>query len=244
MKVLAITQARISSTRMPAKVLKCINGESLLHIHLQRILKSKRIDKLKVATTTEPDSGKIVDIAYVSGIDVYCGDLENVLDRYFQAAKNENPEWIVRITSDCPLVDPAVIDAAINYAVDHQLDYTSNTMDPTFPHGMDVEVFTFDALLRAKQEAIQPFDLEHVTPYIWRNSTFKGGDIFKSASFSFAEDFSGFRLTVDYPEDFLVIEKLVEAMGSDKTWPEYVRYLVDNPDIFALNYAYNRKKNL
>ena len=117
MKILAITQARIGSTRLPEKILKTINGESILEIHIKRILKSKRITKLKIATTTEPGSEKIVSIANRLGIEVFKGSVNNVLERFYFTAQSENPDWIVRLTSDCPLIDPEVIDNVISFAL-------------------------------------------------------------------------------------------------------------------------------
>ena len=117
MKILAITQARIGSTRLPEKILKTVNDESLLEIHLKRILKSERITKLKVATTTEPDSEKIVKIAKKVGVEIYKGSVDNVLDRFYQTALLEDPDWIVRLTSDCPLIDPGIIDHVIDLAI-------------------------------------------------------------------------------------------------------------------------------
>lgn len=242
MNVLAITQARIGSTRLPAKVLKEVAGKSLLQIHLERILRAKRIDKLKVATTTETDSYKIVDIANKTGIEAVEGSLNNVLDRFIQAAKEENPQLVVRLTSDCPLIDPKVIDDIIDFAINNKLDYASNTLDPSFPDGIDVEVFTYDALMTAHKDAQHESDLEHVTPYIWRNSTFKGGSLFTSDCYYSSTDFSGLRLTVDTQEDFQVMEKVITTLGVEKSWIDYANFLQNNPDIRAINSEYKRNE--
>jgi spore coat polysaccharide biosynthesis protein SpsF (cytidylyltransferase family) len=242
MKILAITQARIGSTRLPEKVLKTIQGETLLEIHLKRILKSKLITKLKVATTIEPDSDKIVAISMKLGVEVHKGSVNNVLERFYETAVIEKPDWIVRLTSDCPLVDPDEIDKVIQHAVVNDLDYVSNTLTPTFPDGIDVEVFKYTALQKAFTEATLPSEFEHVTPYIWKNSTFRGGSLFTSGCVMNDKDFSNIRLTVDTLEDFLVIHKLVESLGTERPWLEYVKVLQEHPEIGKINSLFTRNE--
>lgn len=242
MKILAITQARIGSTRLPEKILKTINGESLLEIHLKRVLQSKLITKLKVATTIEPDAEKIVAVAGKFGIEVYKGSVNNVLDRFYRTALPEKPDWIVRLTSDCPFIDPVEIDRVIKHALDNDLDYVSNTLEPSYPDGLDTEVFKFSALEKAFKEAEMTSELEHVTPYIWKNSGYKGGTIFTSDCVMNEKNFSAIRLTVDTLEDFMVIEKLVQLLGTDKSWMEYVRALEQHPEIKNLNAQYQRNE--
>ena len=242
MHILAITQARIGSTRLPEKILKTIKGETLLEIHLKRVLQSRLISKLKVATTIEPHVEKIVAVANKLGVEVYKGSVNNVLDRFYQTALPEKPDWVVRLTSDCPLIDPVEIDKVIQHALDNDLDYVSNALEPTFPDGLDTEVFKFSALEKAFREAKMTSDLEHVTPFIWKNSSFKGGTIFSSDCVMNETDFSGIRLTVDTLEDFLVIEKLVELLGTDKPWMEYVRALEQHPEIQKLNAQFKRNE--
>lgn len=242
MKILAITQARIGSTRLPEKILKTIKDESLLEIHLKRILQAKLITKLKVATTIEPDAEKIIAVADKLGVEVYKGSINNVLDRFYHTALSEKPDWVVRLTSDCPLIDPIVIDKVIQYAISNDLDYVSNTLEPTYPDGLDTEVFKFSALEKAFKEAKLTSELEHVTPYIWKNSSYKGGNLFRSDCVMNDVDYSAIRLTVDTLDDFLVIEKLVELLGTDKPWMEYVIALEQHPEIKKLNYHYKRNE--
>lgn len=242
MKVLAITQARYSSTRLPGKVLKKVQGKSLLEIHIKRILQSKLIDKLKVATTSEEDAINIVEICRDMNIDFYRGSLDNVLERFYFTALPENPDYIVRLTSDCPLVDPTLIDKVILFAIENNLDYASNALKPTFPDGMDVEVFKFSALKKAFFEAKLTSEIEHVTPYIWKNSSFYGRNIFKSDCLVNEIDFSSVRLTVDTPEDFIVIEKLIQINGITKGWKEYVDALDNHPEIKIINEKYKRNE--
>lgn len=242
MKVLAITQARISSTRLPAKVLKMVNDKTLLQIHLSRIKKSKMISNLVVATTNSLDDDKIVELCKSLGVDFYRGSMNNVLERFYLAAINYTPDWIVRLTSDCPLIDPVVIDGLIEFATVKNLDYASNTLEPTFPDGLDVEVFKFSALKKAYHEATLTSELEHVTPYIWKNSTYKGGNIFVSECYSTKEDLSKIRLTVDTLDDFKVIEHLLQEVGFDNNWIDYVNYLNKYPEIFEINSMYKRNE--
>jgi spore coat polysaccharide biosynthesis protein SpsF (cytidylyltransferase family) len=235
MKILAITQARIGSTRFHRKILQTIGERTLLEIHLMRILKSRLVTKIKVATTTEPEASDIALVAAKCGIDVYHGSVDNVLKRLYDTALNEEPDWIVRLTSDCPLIDPELIDMVIRKAVDSDVDYASNTLRPTYPDGLDVEVFKFSALTRAMNEATLQSETEHVTPYIWKNSSYLGGTIFSSDGCENDIDLSGLRLTVDTPEDFMVIHRLVSALGIEKGWRDYVAYLEASPELMALN---------
>ncbi|MFZ4632240.1 MAG: cytidylyltransferase domain-containing protein [Patescibacteria group bacterium] len=244
MKILAITQARVESTRLPGKVLKTIGDKTLLEIHLSRILQSKLISKLKVATTTETNVNKIIAIVDKLGIESFQGAIENVLERFYLTALSESPDYVVRLTSDCPLIDPTEIDKVIEECINGDYDYVSNVLEPTLPDGMDVEIFKFSVLEQAHQEASLRSDREHVTPYIWRNSTVKGGNIFKSLSVKYLEDFSNFRLTVDTPDDFDLIEKLIIKLGDDKRWQDYVSYLEKNSDLISINSKYERNEGL
>ncbi len=244
MKIIAITQARIGSTRLPGKILKKINDESLLEIHLKRIRQSKLITKLKVATTVEPDAFKIIAIANKLGFEVYQGSINNVLERFYETALPEKPDWVVRLTSDCPLIDANLIDRVISHAITNDLDYVSNTLIPTFPDGMDTEVFKFSALEKAMNEAKLPSELEHVTTYIWKNSSFKGGSLFSSDCVTNEVDYSAYRLTVDRIEDFMVIQELVKLIGTKDPWINYVKALDNNSELKQLNNRFKRNEGL
>lgn len=242
MKILAITQARYGSSRLRGKVLKQVNGKTLLQIHIERILKSKLINDLIVATTIEPEAKEIIELAESLGIKSYRGSLNDVLDRYYQAAKDEAPDYVVRLTSDCPLIDPTIIDEVIQKCVSTKSDYCSNTLILTFPDGMDVEVFTFAALEKAWIGGTLKSEREHVTPYIYNNSTVKGGKVFTAANVSNNVDYSNFRLTVDEEPDFQLIKNLIEHLGDDKDWMSYVKYLQNNPSIFEINTSIKRNQ--
>lgn len=242
MKILAITQARYGSSRLPAKILKEVNGKSLLEIHLERILKSKLISKLKVATTIEDGADIIVGIASKLKVESYKGSIDDVLQRFYETAKPELPDYVVRLTSDCPLIDPNVIDIVIKTCIETGSDYASNTLSPTYPDGVDVEVFKFSALEKAYIEATLKSDREHVTPYIWRNSTFKGGKLFESINVESTDDYSKSRITVDTLEDFLLIEALIANLGIEKSFVEYIDYLEKNKNIKELNNQHVRNE--
>ena len=235
MKIIGITQARIGSTRLPGKVLLSIKGKTLLQYHLERAKESKLVNKWIVATTHEEGSDLICDIAIKLSIDWFKGSLDDVLDRFYNAVKDHQPDYIVRITSDCPLIDPSVIDKVIKFCLEEKVDYVSNTLHPTFPDGIDVEVFKFSALEKAWNESLLKSDREHVTSYIWKNSTFLNNSVFQSRNFYARQDFSKIRLTVDQKEDFELIKILIENIGSNKTYQDYIEYLNNNQNLLNLN---------
>lgn len=240
MKILAITQARYGSTRLPAKILKEVNGQTLLEIHLLRILQSKSIDKLKIATTDEEGSRYIVAVADKVGVEYHKGSVEDVLTRFYDTAAPEKPDYVLRFTSDCPLIDPSVIDSVIKFCIDGDYDYAST--DPeTFPDGLDTEVMKFSAIEKAFKEANMTSEREHVTPFIWKNGTDKGGTLFKTGRYVNPEgefNANDNRITIDEPEDFEVIKALIQNMGIDKTWKDYFDFLCDHPEIKSLNSMY------
>ena len=228
MKILVITQARFGSSRLPGKVLKRINNTTLLDIHLSRVLRSKKINELLVATTQEPEAQEIVNIAKDRGVRSYQGSMDDVLDRFYQAAQMARPDWVVRVTSDCPLVDPIMIDSVIEATISAGADYGTNTFDQCFPDGQDVEVFSYAALDRAWREAKLPSEREHVTPFIRKNTDLSGGSIFKGLNYNSGAAFSNVRMTVDEPRDLEMMELLVSSLGPDRTWREYAEYIVNH----------------
>ena len=235
MKVVAITQARSGSTRFPGKILKEIDGKPLLQIHLERLKKSTRIGKIIVATTTNPEDDRICHLAAALSIPFYRGSESNVLDRFYQAAKETHPDYVVRITSDCPLVDPDLIDQVIDLALENKADYCSNVLTETFPDGQDIEVFSFDALKHAWQNATLDSDKEHVTPYIRKNADINDGKLFRAISHESDEHYGKVRMTVDQQEDFDLITRLVEKLGTDKSWKEYADLILADKDVSAIN---------
>jgi glutamate-1-semialdehyde 2,1-aminomutase len=234
MNVLLITQARMGSTRLPGKVLKEISGKTLLQIHLERLSKSKEIDQILVATTDKQEDNQISALVKKLGYSVYCGSESDVLDRYYKAAKPYSPEWVVRVTADCPLIDASLVDEVIRFTRLHKAEYGTNTLVEHFPDGQDVEVFKFSALETAWKETQVPSDREHVTPYIRKNSSQLGGTKFTSINYPSSENYSRIRMTVDEPKDFELIRLIIEDQGTDKTWKEYSEYIIQN-DLTAVN---------
>lgn len=242
MKVLAITQARYGSTRLPAKILKEVNGITLLETHLKRILKSKYINKLKIATTDEEGSKYIIEIADKIGIEYYQGSVDDVLSRFYYTAKDEQPDIVVRFTSDCPLVDPDVIDMTIQYMFEHDYDFVA-TDSTTFPDGLGTEICKFSILERAFKEANLKSEREHVMPYIWKNGTAKGGKLFKTAYVHCPlGNYGKYRITIDTPEDFELIKKVIEKLGTELPWKSYIDYISEHKDIYALNDMFDRNE--
>ena len=206
-KIILITQARVGSSRLPGKVLKDICGQSILSIHLHRLKEAQYVKKIIVATTKEEGVENIIKIANQSNVKYSQGSTQDVLSRFYDAAFNEQPNYIVRVTSDCPLLDPRLVDEVIKFTVENELDYGSNMMIQNYPDGQDVEVFTFDALKLAHENAKLNSEREHVTPYIVKNSSFNEHllvlfyeDLFEKKTWNNVLDF--IKLETNFKGDF------------------------------------------
>lgn len=236
MNVVIVTQMRMGSTRLPGKVLKMIGDKTLMQIHLERLSKSITTNKIIIATTTNTEDDAIELLGKKLGFEVYRGSVNDVLERYYFAIKELKPQLVVRVTGDCPLLDHAIIDAVVMMVKTkiNQVDYCSNTLEEHFPDGQDVEVVTFQALEKAFFEATLKSDREHVTPYIRRNSDTKGGALFKSMNFPCVANYSHVRMTLDEQADFDLISKLINNLGTNKTWKEYTEFILQNK-LSALN---------
>jgi len=234
--ILAIIQARMSSTRLPGKALIKIKGVPVIKLIVDRIQLSRLIDKIVVATTVNKADDALEEYLKknLKECDVFRGSEENVLERFYFCAKQYDPEIIVRITADDPLKDAKIIDNAIKHLLkDRSLDYVSNTIKPTFPEGLDVEAFTFKALQKAFNDASAPSEKEHVTPYIWKHP-----DLFKLCNFMLGEDLSSWRWTLDKPEDLEFINKIYdEFYDKDKgfSYRSVIKYLKENPEVLKIN---------
>ena len=201
--VLAIIQARYNSTRFPGKVVKKINNKSILEILIKRLSKSKYISKIIVACSKNPKDKTILDICKKLGVNYFTGSENDVLDRFYKAAKKYKGVNIVRITADCPLLDYQIVDDVISNFFLKKVDYASNIHPPTFPDGLDVEVFKFSALKEAYIKTGQSTEREHVTPFIINNKRFKKFNLKNYKDYSFL------RLTLDEKEDFILIKKII-----------------------------------
>ena len=235
MKIAVVTQARISSTRLPEKVLRPVGGTSLLGLHLTRAGKAKRPTHFVVAVADEPGWEKIAAVATSCNWQYSKGDVNNVLSRFYFAVENIQPDYIVRITSDCPLIDPDLMDSVISFCIDGNLDYAANGLVETFPDGEDIEVFKFSALREAYEKAKLLSELEHVTPYIKKHSSFLNGVPFRSDNYYSGGDYKAVRITVDTPQDLQVVENLVKKLGSKAGWKEYTDLYLADSAIHGLN---------
>lgn len=238
-KNLCIIQARMGSTRLPNKVLMEVNGLPLLAYEVNRVKLSKKINKIVIATGDQPANNAIAYLAKTLGINCFKGSENDVLDRYYQCALNY-PEYqnIIRITGDCPLIDPVVVDRVIKFFEEGEYDYASNIDMETFPDGMDVEVFTKNALIESAQSAKLASEREHVTQYIRKNDKFKKGNLAARG------DYSKYRLTVDNQEDFEVIKFLIENCPAGTGYLDYIKTLEKNPEIKLKNSRIKRNEGL
>ena len=209
--VLAILQARVSSSRLPGKVLLPILGQPMLALQIERLRRCGKIDHLVVATSDCPSDDPLAALCADLGLPVYRGALEDVLSRFAGAAKPYVPDIVVRLTGDCPLADPPLIDEIIRHFLTGDFDYLSNCAPATYPDGLDVEVFSYRALLKASAEAVLPSHREHVTPFIRKQS-----ELFRIGNHTADIDRSHMRWTVDEPEDFEFVKAVYERLYPHK----------------------------
>lgn len=238
--ILAIIQARYSSSRLPGKVMKKILGRPMLELQFERVKQSKLIDTLIVATSQQSDDEPIDVLCQKNGIACFRGSLNNVLDRFYQAAVGFSPEHVVRLTGDCPLLDSNVIDATIKLHLNEQYDYTSNVTPPTFPDGLDIEVMKFSVLKKAWEHAELPSELEHVTPYINKHPR-----KFKLGNYPNNKDISYMRWTVDEAEDFEFVTKIYEELYKQNpkfNYSDVLKLQSEIPDLLKLNDQFSRNE--
>jgi spore coat polysaccharide biosynthesis protein SpsF len=236
-KVGAIIQARMGSTRLPGKVLKEVDGEALLGYMVNRVRQSKLVDSIIIATSTLERDEVIEDFCIKHSIDYFKGSESDVLQRYYDCASLYNLDVVVRLTADCPLVDPSIIDECVDHFLKNdEIDYFANaypTSQSKYPDGSDVEVFSFDTLEKANEIEDSLTGREHVTPCICQNK-----DTFLTGILNNIEDWSEYRYTVDHPEDFEIVSFLIKKIKSDKikgTTSEIVGILDRNPDVREKN---------
>lgn len=232
-KVVTIVQARMSSTRLPGKVMREVLGKPLLGYLIERLHRVTRSDKLVIATSTSPEDDEIAAFCQQQQTEVFRGSLLDVLDRYVQAAHQYQAELVMRICSDCPLFDPAIADTMIDYALQHHADWTSNVLERSYPRGMDVEVCSMKALERAHREGIKPEEREHVTPFLYRHP-----ELFSLANYIHTPSYPQYRLCVDTAEDFELIRRIFEALYPKNpyfTLEDILRLLETHPDWLDLN---------
>ncbi|MFY9558884.1 MAG: glycosyltransferase family protein [Terriglobales bacterium] len=232
MKITAIIQARMGSTRLPGKVLKDLQGETALARVLARLRRAATIGEVIVATSNTPGDDVIVAECKRLKTNAFRGEENDVLDRYYQAAQFSKAEVVVRITADCPLIDPEVVDETVTTFLHERPDYASNTLVRTYPRGLDTEVFSMQALEIAWREAAQPYQRAHVTPYIYQNP-----ERFKVLAVKGEQNYGDLRWTLDTEPDLEFLRAVYSRLGGRDTlgWRDVLRLLEREPSLSEIN---------
>ena len=233
MKVVAIIQARMGSTRLPGKVLRDIAGKPMLWHVIDRVKRCKTVDQIVVATTEKEENKVIIELARKCGVETFAGSEDDVLDRYYQAARRFNANVIVRITSDCPLIDPIIVDKVVDYYKDNidKIDYVNTA--PSFPEGVDTEMFSFNALESAWKDAKMRYEREHVSIYMHENP-----GIFRLATIENDKDMSHIRFTVDRMEDLTAVREIFKYLYKDGSifyMQDILNLLEEKTEIMEIN---------
>jgi spore coat polysaccharide biosynthesis protein SpsF (cytidylyltransferase family) len=240
MNVVAILQARAGSSRLPLKVLQPILGRPMLAHQLDRVRRARSLDALIVATSTDPDDDAIERLCAGERVACFRGSLHDVLDRFYQSARLHHPGSIVRLTGDCPLIDPALIDRVVDFFRTGRFDLVATA--ETYPDGLDVEVLRFETLTEAWRDADAPSDREHVTLFVRRQP-----DRFRVGLFPSEIDLSHLRLTVDEPQDFELVKRIYEALYPENaafTTEDVLQLLRARPELLTLNRGIRRNEGL
>jgi len=233
-----IIQARMGSRRFPGKVLEPIGGVPMLKYQVERVRKSRFLEKIIIATTERDDDNAIADFCAVERITCFRGSTNDVLRRYFDCAKSYGIDVIVRLTGDCPLSDPGIIDSVVELFGSSNVDFAANTVpveSSAWPDGSDVEVFSFSALTKAIERVTRSDEKEHVTFHFWKNES---RSLYSSVQLGNNVDWSSFRYTVDFPEDLDVVRRLVKELKKKKQFghvDQIVRMLLAHPEISTIN---------
>lgn len=229
----------MGATRLPGKILMKAGKTTLLEYEVKRVGLAEKIDKIVVATTLNTGDDKTAALCKKIGVDFFRGSENDVLDRYWRCSQSyPNYKNIIRITGDCPLIDPAVIDEVISYFIKNKLDYASNVLKETYPDGMDIEIFKKSILKEAAEKALMASEREHVTLWMKKNKKIKKGNVANKI------DFSHFRLTVDEMADFKVIEYLIKNCNINDNYMKYISLLTKMPEIMFENINIKRNQGL
>jgi spore coat polysaccharide biosynthesis protein SpsF len=239
MKTTAIIQAHMGSTRLPGKVLLKIGNRSMLARVVRRVLRARTLSAVIVACSIEPADEAIVRECERIGISYFRGSDPDVLDRYYQASRVFPSDAYVRITSDCPVIDPEVIDRVVTHFAQGEFDYASNTVQRTYPRGLDTEVFTAEGLARCWRDAKEPYQRVHVTPYFYQNP-----QLFKLGFVTQDVDQNEMRWTVDTPDDLKFIKAVYDQFGGhdEFSWRDVLALLERQPELAAINQHVQQKK--
>lgn len=240
MNIVAVIQARMGSTRLPGKVLKKIKNKLVLDYVIERLQFCENLNNIVIATTTSEKDDILQQYATNKSISYFRGSKDDVLSRYYHASKKYGADQIVRITSDCPLIDPYIVDKIIKKHIEKKVDYTANTVERTFPRGLDVEIFTFDALEESYKNANQQYQREHVTPYIREHpEKFKLQNLEAKGKLLRPD----IRITLDTQEDFELIKQIVSHFD-DITFnaEDIIDFLDANPELLEINKNIEQKE--
>ncbi len=247
-RTVAIVQARIASSRLPGKVLFELAGRPMILVMLARLQRCRTLDDIVVATGSGGENDALAAVAGEAGIAVFRGAEEDVLGRYAGAAADAGADVVVRLTADCPLIDPEVVDRVVERRAAGGLDFCTNVLPPTWPDGLDVAVFTRRTLDRAAREATRASDREHVVPWMWRHSTLFDCPDLAADNVSAEEDFAAHRWTVDEAADYRLMRALAREMGADALlaagYRDIVSVLRARPEIAAINAGLRRDEGL
>lgn len=231
MKPVAIIQVRMGSTRLPGKVLKKLNGISVLECLCDQLNYSRLLNDKIIATTSNSGDDVIVNFCESKGIKCFRGSVNDVLDRYHKCAKKFSINTIIRITSDCPLMDPQVVDDVIDFYLKNSYDYVNNFYKRTYPYGNDVEIFSLKVLEKVWEKATKPFEREHVTPYIYNNP-----DEFSLGWIENKENLSEFHWTVDRKEDLIFVQKIFKKISKRPIlMKDIIDVIKDDPSLLEIN---------
>ena len=247
MKVFCISQARMGSTRLPSKVLKTIQDKPLLQYHIERLKKVTHIDKLIIATTNLPQDKAIISFCQQHDVAYFCGEENNVLSRFYHAAKNFQAlptDLVIRVTSDCPLIAPELIETLIQQHIEHNVQGISNIDIHSYPRGFDAEIFTMAALEAAFFQAKTIFQLEHVTPFFYQHPKQYAQLNIKAPTTNKID--TTLRLCVDEYDDFSLIEQLVQEYPVNiinASASELIQFLALHPEIAAINQHVQQKSH-
>ncbi|OWA36192.1 acylneuraminate cytidylyltransferase [Saccharibacillus sp. O16] len=240
MNTVAIIQARMGSTRLPGKVMKNLFGKTVLQHVVERVIRASNIDQVVVATTQAEKDNLIVEEAEKLGVAWFRGNEDDVLDRYYQAAVLNQADIVVRVTSDCPLIDSEVLSDLVGFYKEHKYDYVSNTLKRSYPRGLDAEVLSFESLKVAHENASNQESREHVTPYVYNNP-----DLFSLYSYENAIDYSEYRWTLDTAEDWDLIQKIYENLYRENeifSWEKGIALMQQKPELYEINAGVEQKK--
>lgn len=235
---MAVVQARLASTRLPRKVLRDIGGETMLGRVVKRLARARRLDAVVIAAAAESDNALVAEGKRL-GVPVWQGSELDVLDRFVGAARAFQAAAVVRVPSDCPLIDPGVVDEMVEVFWERGVDYVSNTVERTYPRGLDTEAVRVGALERAWREARLPYERVHVTPYIYQHP-----ELFRLWLRCLERDYSHLRWTVDEPADLALVRELFARLGNrdDFTWSEALAVVEEDPQLAAMNASVRHKE--